>query len=141
MIIRPATPDDADNIAHVNVEGWRTAYKDLLSAEYLAALSTQTRRDRWREILTQTETNKITFVAERDGEIIGFVSCGPERTNDSRFVGEIYVIYLLKDHCRMGIGTALFRRGVEFLLNHRMNAMKVWVLRDNPYRTFYERQG
>lgn len=141
MIIRPATPDDADEIAHVHVEGWRTAYAELLPPDFLAGLSAEGRTIQWREILKESAIDNATFVAESGGKVLGFVNGGPERTNDPDFVGEIYAIYVL-DNCRhQGIGKALFQRIVEFLLSHGMNAIKVWVLKENPYRRFYERQG
>ena len=36
--VRPAAPDDADDIAQIQVDTWRTAYRDLVPAPVLAAL-------------------------------------------------------------------------------------------------------
>lgn len=141
MRIRPATPDDAAAIASVNIEGWRTAYGDLLPADELASLSFESRCERWLEILQKPATNKITFVAESAEKIIGFASCGPDRTGDARYVAEIYAIYVLSEHHRQGIGTALVRSCIGFLREHGLNSVKVWVLKDNPFRRFYERLG
>lgn len=141
MIIRRATPDDADEISHVHVEGWRTAYAELLPPDFLAGLSVEAQTAKWLEILRESAVDSATFVAETEGKVVGFVNGGPERTNDPDFVGEIYAIYV-SDNCRrQGIGKSLFQRIIEFLLSLRMNSIKVWVLSDNPYRRFYERQG
>lgn len=141
LIIRPATQADAEVIANINVEGWRSAYKNLLPPDYLASLSRESRKRNWLEILSKQEKNKITFLAELAGKFVGFVSCGPERTNDLTFVGEIYAIYLLQEHQRQGVGTALFRKAIDFLLERDLNSLKVWVLSNNPYRAFYELHG
>lgn len=141
MMIRRATLDDADHIAHVHVEGWRSAYKTLLPSEFLADLSEETRKKQWLEILTTTATNEFAFVAELEGNVVGFINGGPERTNDPCFVGEFYAIYVLEDYRRREIGTALFRNGIEFLRNCGLNSVKIWVLRDNPYRPFYDWHG
>lgn len=38
MIIRKATISDAEGIAKVHVDGWRTTYKNILSDEFLNKL-------------------------------------------------------------------------------------------------------
>ena len=126
MTIRPATPDDAGAIAQVHVEAWRTAYQSLLPAAFLATLSEEQRRSRWFEILTNSRVPEFTFVVESHGQIVGFTNGGPERTQDPELVGEIYAIYLLHEHRRHGIGTALFQRSVDFLLEHQLNSLKIW---------------
>ena len=141
VLIRSATFSDASAIAQVHVEGWRTAYKNFLPDHVLSDLSVEARKNVWLEILGNESAHAFTFVAETDGTIVGFVNGGPERTSDTLFVAEIYAIYLLENHRRQGVGTALFRTAVEFLVSHRLDSMKVWVLSDNPYRSFYERHG
>jgi GNAT superfamily N-acetyltransferase len=141
MMIRPATLDDAQAIAHVDVEAWRTAYRQILPAAYLDRLSKNNRRFMWVTILGNSSFKGFAFVAESDGEIIGFANGGPNRRNDPNYTGELYSIYLLDEFQRQGIGTALFRRSVESLLELGMKSMEVWVLKDNPCRAFYERHG
>lgn len=140
-VIRSATPDDAEAIAHVHVEAWRSTYRTLLPGLFLDGLSVDGRLGNWRSILTDDAPNKFTFVAQFDAEIVGFATAGPERTNDPNFSGELYGIYLRDSFHGRGIGTALFQRSVESLQSLGMNSIKVWVLRDNPYRAFYERHG
>ena len=141
MIIRPAILEDAQAIAHVHVEAWRTAYRGLLPDAFLDGLAAAARQDQWQAILTRNAPKAFTFVAELNGEVVGFASGGPERKNDPIFTGELYAIYLLDEFRGRGIGTSLFRTAVEQLLALGMSSVKVWVLRDNPYRAFYERHG
>lgn len=140
-MIRPATVDDAQAIAHVHVEGWRTAYRQILPTAYLDGLSKDDRTVQWRTILGNRLSKGFTFVAESRGQIVGFASGGPERKNDPEFAGELYAIYLLETFHRQGIGTALLRTVETRLREIGIRSMKVWVLRDNPYRSFYERRG
>jgi L-amino acid N-acyltransferase YncA len=140
-VIRPATLADAEAIAHVYVEAWRTAYRGIMPTAFLDSLSKEDRRDRWQAILTKNAPREFNFVAEQDGEIVGIASGGPERKGDPDFTGELYAIYLLDEHRGHGIGTALFQRSVETLVALGIKSMKVWVLRDNPHRAFYERLG
>ena len=39
LTIRPATPNDAQSIARIRVQGWRFAYQGLISQDYLDSLS------------------------------------------------------------------------------------------------------
>ena len=141
MLIRPATLDDAQAVAHVHVEAWRTAYRGILPDAYLDGLSVEARSDMWQVTLAKDAPNEIAFVAEVDGRVVGFASGGPERKGDPDFTGELYAIYMLDEHRGRGIGSALFKSVVEQLLALGVNSMKVWVLRDNLYRGFYERHG
>jgi GNAT superfamily N-acetyltransferase len=81
------------------------------------------------------------MVAEQDGQIVGFVSGGPERSGDSLYSGEVYAIYILPAHQRKGIGRLLIREAVQALLAQGFSNMLIWVLSDNPSRTFYEALG
>ena len=140
-VIRPAVIDDAPAIAHVHVEAWRTAYRGIMPSEFLDGLSKGDRRDKWIAILTKDAPKEFNIVAEQDGQIVGFASGGPDRKSDPNFTGELYAIYLLEEYRSQGIGTALFQQSVETLLGFGMDSMKVWVLRENPCRKFYERLG
>lgn len=139
--IRPATIDDVDGIADVHIEAWKTAYRDILPSDFLENLSLETKIENWQGILSRANPVAFTFVAEVDGRIIGFANGGPERTGDADFAGELYSIYLLERYHRLGIGSDLFRRCAQALHQRGMNSMKVWALKDNPCRSFYERHG
>lgn len=141
MTIRLATLDDAQAIALVHVQAWRTAYRGILPDAYLDVLSVDARRDMWQATLVKNAPEEFIVVAEVDGRVVGFANGGPERRHDPDFAGELYAIYLLEEHRGRGVGSALFEAVVEQLLALDLNSMKVWVLRNNPYRRFCERRG
>jgi len=141
IIIRAAALDDAPAIAHVHIEAWRTAYRDIMPVALLEGLSEDVRRDEWQTILTKDAPMEFNLVAEKNGQIVGFASGGPERKNDPDFTGELYAIYVLDEFRGQGIGTDLLWNSVKSLLAFGMESMKVWILKDNPYRVFYERHG
>lgn len=139
MRIRPAGPEDVPSVARVHVDTWRTAYRGILPDDYLEGLSYadhERRRREWMEKNPQT----FTLVAEEDG-IVGFADAGPERKNDPDFEGELYAIYVLGSTQRRGIGRALFDAVLRGLLDRGWSSMLVWVLRENPWRRFYEKHG
>jgi GNAT superfamily N-acetyltransferase len=139
--IREATPEDAPGIATVHVESWRTTYRELLPADFLADLSVERRAAYWAEFLRRPDRDSSMLVAEEAGRIVGFVVAGPERTGTPNYRGEVYAIYLLESHQRRGIGAALLRAAVAWLRSSGYNSMLIWVLAGNPSRGFYAAMG
>lgn len=141
--IRAAQPADAGPVARVHNDSRRTTYAGIMPADYLANLSDEDWEARWDEYLLPGRFASITLVAETGGgEIIGFISGGPERLDDPEYRGEIYAVYLLQDHQRRGVGKRLFAAIVQQLRRDGFASMLVWVLEDNaPARRFYESMG
>lgn len=139
-MVRPAHAGDAAAIARVHVESWRTTYRDLLPAEFLASLSESGYTERWHRVIGDASSR--VFVVEEEGEVVGFASCGRERAGETGFAGELYAIYVLESMQRRGHGRELVRAGVGGLREMGLKDMIIWVLRDNaPARRFYERLG
>ena len=141
--IRAAQPVDAGPIARVHNASRRTTYAGIMPADYLANLSDEDWEARWNEYLLPGRFASTTLVAETgDGEIIGFVSGGPERLDDPAYRGEIYAVYLLQDHQRRGVGQRLFTAIVQELQHNGFASMMVWVSEDNARACrFYESMG
>lgn len=139
MKIRQATINDAAGIAKVHVDCWRTTYRGVVSDEYLAQLNDVNRSKIWQSILDKSTAG--IFVAEDDeGYITAFASCGANRQANG-FAGELYAIYILKEHQRRGIGKFLFDKVASYLLGHNMRSMMVCVLKDNSANAFYGKMG
>jgi len=136
--IRAAIGEDAGAIAHVHVESWRTTYAGIVPVVYLAGLSEAERETSWREWLT---LDVDVFVAEMDGEVVGFVGGGSIREPVDGFDAELFAIYLLRDAQRRGIGAALLRRLAGSLKKRGFRSMVAWVLEDNASGGFYTRSG
>jgi ribosomal protein S18 acetylase RimI-like enzyme len=131
-MIRSATSADAAAVARVQVRTWQQAYAHLFPSEKLASHSLEKRTEQWRRW--------PPVVAERNGEIVGFVSVGPSRDEDAD--GELYAIYVDPDHWRTGIGRELLRAGEQRLRQLGETEVVLWVFKDNPgARAFYEAAG
>ena len=141
--IRTANPTDAGPLARVHVDTWRTTYAGIVRAEYLAGLSHRVGESRWGEVLAADRPAKSNFVVETDGgEVVGFAGGGPEREGNPIYRGELYVIYLLEEYQRKGVGRRLVSAVAQRLLIDGFDSMLVWVLEDNhPGRRFYESLG
>jgi L-amino acid N-acyltransferase YncA len=136
--IRTATPKDAEQIAFVHIDSWRTTYKNIVSDDFLDNLNVQTKTDFWQRVLITKSDN--VFVAENDGEIVGFATGGQSRDKND-FDSELYAIYVLQQHQHKNIGRLLLTATANYLQTCGHSSLYVWVLADNNSRTFYERLG
>ena len=140
--VRSATPADANAIARVQVDTWRTTYGGIVPDAHLATLSYRHRESVWRRIISQKRSDDSQFVAETDaGEVVGFASGGRELAGDREYDGELYAIYILAPHQRLGVGRRLVAAVVERLIDASFNSMLIWVLQDNPACRFYAALG
>ncbi|ABO49127.1 GCN5-related N-acetyltransferase [Desulforamulus reducens MI-1] len=139
MKIREAHINDAPAISKVTVDTWKTAYRGIISDEYLNNLSYEEREKGWREFPFH---NSFIYVAENETQnIIGFAAAGPERTSNPVYSGELYAIYIYKDQQNKGIGSSLIRSVMKRFEQLGIYSVLVWVLSESPYRRFYERNG
>ncbi len=90
-VIRPAVLEDADGIARVFLES--AEYHASLDAERYRVPASETISARYREgrqHLPDAGAQAITLVAERGGEIVGFVDAQLERSPDAMHREMIY---------------------------------------------------
>jgi L-amino acid N-acyltransferase YncA len=92
MSVRKANGRDATAIAHVHVQTWQTTYAGIVPDEYLASLNEAARVLVWREWLSR---DIQVFVAEMEGEVVGFGSAGPIREPLQDYDTELFAIYVL----------------------------------------------
>ncbi|MBI4759921.1 MAG: GNAT family N-acetyltransferase [Chloroflexota bacterium] len=138
--LRRAEVKDASRIAHVHVRAWQETYRGLMPDSVLDTLSVERRMKQWEQILEGTANlYHLVFVAEADGQVVGFANYGKEREGDPDYQGELFAIYILKEFQGQGIGRALVQKAALGLLEMDISSMLVWVLSNNPYRKFYER--
>lgn len=139
MIIREAMEYDAFNIARVNVEGWRSAYKDIMPGEYLSRKSIETSMGAWLRNIKEKRSQ--IMVAEYDGEVRGFISGGAGTDELFSYESEIYALYVDEEFRGKGIGFALMKAFWTERLALGFSNCAVWTLELNPYRRFYEKAG
>jgi ribosomal protein S18 acetylase RimI-like enzyme len=139
--IRRARAADARAIAEVHVRTWQSAYRELLPHEFLAGLSVDARERFWQSELEVTPAERMPWLAESDGQVVGFVSTGPSRDADATpSTGEVYAIYVTPDCWDKGVGRDLLHHAENDLRQHGYSEARLWVLADNARaRRFYER--
>jgi len=140
--VRRAVPDDAEGIAKVHVDSWRTTYKGIIPDKVLDGLSYERRAKVRRQHLEENDPKHCCFVAEaHDGQIIGFTVAGQRRDGNENYSGELYAIYVFKEFHGIGAGKALFSATMKWLSDNGHTSMLIWVLVDNPTVQFYEKMG
>ncbi len=111
--LREARQEDARAIARVHVDSWRSTYRGIVPEGFLAEMSYEDFEDRWREWLRNVgEPRRVYRVAELpSGRIVGFATGGPRHGPPyPDYAGELYTLYLLREHRRAGIGNACLAR-------------------------------
>jgi GNAT superfamily N-acetyltransferase len=138
--VRRAGADDAAAIAAVNVASWRAAYRGLMPDAYLEALSVEAKRAMWAGSLArEPASRKVTFVAVRGADVIGYATVGPDGESGS---GLLYMMYVAPEHWRTNAGSGLMHASREAMKRDGYRTAVLWVLEQNERaRRFYERDG
>lgn len=143
MFIRFATPDDAERLASVHVEAWKSAYRGQVPDAYLDALSVHGRLGLWRKLLADTTASKVILVLV-DGDLpVGFAYCTAQRTEPTGdLTGELASMYIDPPVWRQGGGRLLMAAAIEWFTTMACREATLWVLDTNTGpRRFYEGLG
>ena len=142
VTIRPAQVSDAAGIADVHVRSWQQAYTGIVPDDYLAGLDPARRTPVWEDNLRHGPDDHVfTWVAETDGQIVGFATLDPGRDEDVRRGDrEIYSIYLEPERWGQGVARDLMRTVVAEA--GPSTRILLWVLAENERaQHFYRRNG
>ncbi|GAA1097488.1 GNAT family N-acetyltransferase [Nocardiopsis composta] len=136
--IRPAVPEDAEEIERIRIAGWRTAYRGILPDAVLDSLVPRAARHAER---IRDPRGTGDAVALLDGRPAGWIAYGPARDDDvPTGTAEIYGCYVDPAAQRLGVGRLLMAEALGVLGDRA--PVVLWVLRENtPARRFYRRVG
>jgi len=139
-LVREATPADEEAIRQINMVAWAGGY---CRAELLEERHGPIGGRPWAERIAESVMNYVrgdavtTFVAERNGAVVGFAAC-----HVADGYGNVGYNAVLPDHRGRGVGTALVERVVEFLRRQGAPVLVVSTLvSDAPVRHIYEGLG
>jgi ribosomal protein S18 acetylase RimI-like enzyme len=161
--LREARPGDELAVAELHVRSWQEAYKELMPAEFLAALDPRDRAGRYRFGGEEGPTTVLALSAGEGGEgdpsltnrevrpgspsppsepLLGFVTFGESRDDDAKGLGEVYALYVDPASHRGGVGRMLMADARGRLLESGFGEVILWVLQGNSRaRSFYEGEG
>lgn len=141
MLIRRAILADAERMGYINAASWRTTYTGLISDAAFDKMTPEVMTTKWTNIISGVgNVSRFQFVAEVEGEIVGYVGCGQNRHEaTSAFGWEVYALYLLKEYQGKGIGKRLMQEAIREMYDEGARSFIIYVLSTNlPARRFYE---
>ncbi len=121
----------------IYVQTWQDTYLGLVPYGYLSAMSVSQHEQAFLKELKSRQI--VSFVAEDDHTVVGFITGGCERNGDRIYNGEIYTLYVMKNHQRQGVGAKLVSALAKQFNHCGIYSMLVQVLKQNPYRHFYKK--
>jgi GNAT superfamily N-acetyltransferase len=141
MIYRKANPNDATNIANLHAESWRNTYRGMMSDAYLDGNVHAERQTHWQKRFDAPTENQYIFVAEKDGELAGFVCV--YGADDAKWGSLIDNLHVRPDMKGQGIGKRLIHEGMNWAReNYPECGVYLWVFEANlSSLKFYEAMG
>ena len=125
--VRPARDDDALAIAAIWLTGWHDGHDGHVPPELVAHRAPESFPPRVRERIPST------WVAERDGEVLGFVTVVDD---------EVEQLFVDRAARGSGVARALLRRGERAVAANGHDVAWLAVVAGNARaRAFYEREG
>lgn len=139
VLLRQATPADAEPLAVLHVKTWQVAYRGLVPDALLDAMTVEVRSAAWARMLTE---GSRVCLAEKEDRLLGFAAYGGSRDDDAvAGVGELLALYVHPANWSRGVGRGLHHEAVRAMAQEHLEAT-LWVLEANQRaREFYERQG
>ncbi len=139
--LRQATADDATMIAALHTESWRTAYRAILSEDFLASGIEADRRRTWTERFGAPNPAMRAVIGLLDDQPAGFVCTflDEDRTWGA-LVDNLHVLPAAKGR---GLGARLLRSAADWVAHNRPGrGLHLWVYQVNaPAIAFYDRMG
>ena len=143
VVVRDATLEDAEAIAHVEVMTWQATYAGLLPTELLAGMSVARAHARWLRgigMSSRPSSTYVVLVAEVAGSVVAIAS-GSAHRGSSR-MARLDMLYVLPHFQGLGAGGALLAAFATRMSDAAVTALWVEVLAKNmPARGFYKRRG
>jgi GNAT superfamily N-acetyltransferase len=142
MVIRTAGLADADTIAQLHTRSWQSAYRGILSDDFLQGPLPENRRVLWRTRLSDADrSDQCVLLDEQDGALRGFacafLGADPEW---GCLLDNLHVVPDLKGK---GVGKQLMGAvALRVLSSNPQGRLHLWAFEQNlGARRFYERLG
>lgn len=136
LSIRETTTDDASGVQRVARASWHAVYDEVMGSETVDETV-----DSWFEtenvVADVNRSERPFYVAERNGEVVGFVIAIPDEDEVTMF--HLYRIYVHPAHWDVGIGTRLLERLETEARSRGAKRLRLSVIEPNKTAiAFYE---
>lgn len=136
---REATPRDAEAIALLHAESWRTTYRGMLNDAFFEQNIVANRLSVWQQRFHTSAEHQFVLLAEEGEELYGFICLfgGADGILGS-FVENLHVSPKMQGQ---GIGCKLLVQAGQWVQTHLPHStLYLWVYKTNhAARRFYER--
>jgi GNAT superfamily N-acetyltransferase len=140
--LRPGDITDIAEISRIYFKTWQETYLGLVPDPFLKGMTLEAAHQIFLNgFQTQGFDFFVRVIENPEGGLAGYLDAGKDRSSIQKGLGEIYGLYLMKEHQRQGFGEVLFRSAVEQFQALGMSAFRTWVLDRSPFRAFYEKRG
>ncbi|GAA1269977.1 GNAT family N-acetyltransferase [Saccharothrix xinjiangensis] len=145
--VRAARPDDAPEIARINVEAWRHSYRGIVADPVLDRMVPESRLPAWARVLRLPEPSRVFVAIEPGTGRIGAYCAVDEvrATTDAHpdlHTGQLVAIYADPRYHGTGAGHLVHEAGLRHLLDQGFRYAVLWVFQDHARsRAFCEAHG
>jgi hypothetical protein len=142
LTLREATEHDAAAIAKLHADSWRSAYRGILSDEYLDNRVRLERAALWQQrFLERAEKPFFVILAEAEKVLAGFACVFPDE--DPTYGAFLDNLHVVPHRTGRGIGRRLLTAVAERLqADGRRGGLYLWVIAQNARaRQFYSKAG
>lgn len=137
IVIRPQYADEAARLNEtIGQAAWLSAFRHLLPVDAMVAHFAG-EMDVMCDYWPQRGDRLDRFVAEVDGEPVGFIGLGTYAGGE----GEVRSLYVLPSRHGQGIGQALWEHALATFRSRGFKAVNVWTLAGANSCRFYEAMG
>ncbi|MEJ1995367.1 MAG: GNAT family N-acetyltransferase [Limibacillus sp.] len=137
--LREARAEDAEAIAALHAESWRSTYRGILSDDYLEGEIHEERARFWRDFLARRHPGDLVILAEGDEGLLGFIALVDE---DPDYDALIENLHVEPEQRGSGLGRKLLAEACRRLIAQGKNSVCLWVFDDNAAAfAFYLRLG
>jgi GNAT superfamily N-acetyltransferase len=141
MTIRRAEPGDADAVAQLHARSWHTAYRGILSDEFLDGPLLADRLALWRGRFAElNRPDQIVLVHAEAGKIQGFACAFLDADPDWETL--LDNLHVVPEYKGKGLGRRLMAAVANQILELNRTRLHLWAFEQNhAARRFYERLG
>ena len=122
--VRPATPEDDEAVARIQLRAWRHSHAGLLGDAVLDQLDTGAVRAQWAQaIRVPPSPAHLVLVACDGARVVGFAASAPVEDGV-----EVLALEVDPDHQRGGHGSRLLTACVDLARDRGAHHLRTWVL-------------
>ena len=139
-MVRKATEQDISRIAEITVYSWRTAYRGIMSDEFL--FNKRSVIETSKNILARFNDPQFDIDVYDDGIIKGFAIHHPAEDEDLAYAYDLMSLYVEPQFKGLGIGSELIQSVEKQAKDKDFKSMVIWTLEKNESAiAFYEKHS